>query len=219
MVESFVFICSTGRCGTAYLARLFDGKHEPQPKLMQVDNAALAAMIRDVAANGNEGAARAFLSNIKLPHIERTCSRRVYLETAHTFSKGFLRPLIEILGTRVKIVRLRRDPAEVVSSLLRLGTVPPADGWYLKGTDAICVHRIPEDEWSGFSDHEKCDWYVKEIENQWTQRIKPCLSESQRFEVDLRDILSENRVLRELESFVGLPLVIDRVGQRVNARR
>lgn len=219
MVDSFVFTCATGRCGTAYLASLFDAAHEPQPKLMQEGNVALAAMVRDVAANGNERVARDFLSTVKLPHIERTCRRRVYLETAHTFSKGFLLPLIDVLGARLKMIRLRRRSIDVVNSLLRLGTIPPASAWYLRGTDAICVGRMPEEAWSRLSDREKCAWYVEEIENQWSRLIKPRLSGSQWFEVDLEDILVDNRVLRELEAFVGLPLVAGRIGRRVNSRR
>lgn len=219
MIESFIFTCSTGRCGTAYLASLFDAKHEPQPKLMQEGNVALAAMTRDVAANGNQRAARDYLSTIKLPHIERTCDRRVYFETAHTFSKGFLLPLIDLLGTRLKIIRVRRRSTDVVNSLMRLGTIPPGNAWYLRGTDAICVDRMSEEAWSGLSDREKCIWYVEEIENQWSRLIKPRLSKGQWFEVNLEDMLVESHVLRELEAFVGLPLVSERIGRRLNARR
>ncbi len=124
LINSFVFTCSTGRCGTGYLAYLFDAQHEPKPKLMQAGNNELSNFIRDVAGNGNATLAEEFLTKVKLPYIERTWKKDVYLETAHTVSKGFLVPLINILKGRLKVVRLRRSPTKVVKPVQARNQIP-----------------------------------------------------------------------------------------------
>ncbi len=77
---------------------------------------------------------------------------------------------------------------------------------------------MSDEEWFSLSNPEKCAWYVDEMERQWSEIVKPLLNEDQCFEVNLEDILRDNTVLDELESFICLPLFRDRIGKPINTR-
>ena len=195
-----------------YLARLFRGLHEPRPSFVTI--------MRDVAATNDVAQATRWLIEEKLPHIRsrRLNSRRIYLETSHLACKGFLVPLIELLGDGIRIIRLRRREQEVVASLKALGVTPPARSWYLCGTDELCVGRMSPAQWQAMSDEDRCVWYVREIEAQWQQRVKPLVPPHQLIEVDLESLVAPGPMLDELAEFVGLPYRTRVVGRRFNTK-
>jgi len=131
-MPKYIFSINSGRCGSAYLAKLFAETgntisfHEAEP-----------------VCNGKEmrnylmskpGAMKT-LSSDKASIIRNgTPSGYTYVDTSHLFIKGFGWYLPDILGEEnIGVVIIRRDPVETAASFLRIGCTPLSQ----KGRDWI----------------------------------------------------------------------------------
>ena len=120
--ERLIFSVTTGRSGTKYLDRIFQGHphiytcHEAQPNFANI-----------MRAGQNEPELlRKFWLEKKLPQIRKhleNSGKSIYLETSHLFCKGFLEPLID-LGIVPDLILLVRPHQDVAKSLFQLGCIP-----------------------------------------------------------------------------------------------
>jgi hypothetical protein len=97
----------------------------------------------------------------KLSLIKRT-DCRIYIETSHVLSKGFVEPFVA-LGLKPLFVDLRRDTREVAISHLRKNAVPgrtPEGFKFLLSPDEDVF--LPIDGWKDLSDYQLCYWYALE---------------------------------------------------------
>lgn len=118
MIE-FIFCISTGRAGSNYLARLFSFvtnssvHHEPDPVMNGVLMANfLKARTEELSLKMPEK-----ISSIK--GLKSNC--RLYVETNHTFIKGFGWMIDRYLDQeKIGVVVLKREMPSVVNSLIRI---------------------------------------------------------------------------------------------------
>lgn len=155
-----MFTVTTGRSGTALLARLLalhagvDARHEPKPTFSSV----LRCVLK------RPEVAQEFWLSQKLPAILHTRAK-IYAETSHLCCKAFLEPLLE-LGLKPDLLVLRRSPRAVAQSLLQLGTIPGRSlgglKYYLDPSDPVQL-ALPVSVWHAFSDYQLAYWYCLEI--------------------------------------------------------
>jgi len=157
--KRLIFTVTTGRSGTAYLARILGvipdvaSFHEPEPRFSEI--------MRSVQQDTD--VAYEFWINKKLP---RVASERapIYVETSHLFCKGFVEPLLK-LGITPDLILLTRPHRQVATSLYRLATIPGRTEKgikYLLGPEDPDVLPLPN--WESLHDYQLCYWYCLEIE-------------------------------------------------------
>jgi hypothetical protein len=158
-----VFCINTGRSGSDYLTGLFArarkavSVHEGSPIL----NGRPMRQFND----GDERALRALLP-AKLRAIRKHAKPgHVYCETNHSFIKGWGYLLPEAIPQdELGVVVLRRDPAKVAYSLLRLHDIPGQTEWgrtwYLSPGAKRNLNPPPASP----TPYELCRWYVREVE-------------------------------------------------------
>lgn len=216
--KRLIFIISTGRSGTGYLAGLLASDprvvstHEPEPKFSH--------LMRYV--QGDPEVAKRFWVLSKLPAIAKH-DAPIYVETSHLFCKGFIEPLIE-LGINFDVIILRRKPEDVAKSLVSLGWVPgrTADGakWLLNPNDPGVV-LLPG--WERMTDYQLCYWYSLEIERRATEYGKSLREYGCKvFETTLEEIVTDEGATRlfdalDLEMSGGI-LAKERTGVPVNTK-
>ena len=168
-IKRFIFVASTGRCGTLTLAHILNGIsdsvvawHEPSPTLGHVEMTA--------ANNGNGDMLRA-LFRYKLLRIAADArGRRCYCETNHTFIKSFFEHCVGAFGDRLAIICLHRDLQATADSIYRLNHIPGTpfgNRWYLD--HRACGNLIQMGallESGGALDHDwyRCLWYCYELQ-------------------------------------------------------
>lgn len=123
-----IFAVSGGRSGSAYLSSVLAcsqdivSLHEPSPQMTGDD-------LQDVLLHGRRKETFADRSRGKIRSIRNTLmgthQNVVYAETSHMFIKTFadviLNELANLEHTRISILTLARNPADVILSQLRLG--------------------------------------------------------------------------------------------------
>ena len=169
--KRLIFTVTTGRSGTAFLAKAFSllpgitSLHEPEPDFVRV--------LRK--AQSSPEVALKFLVYRKLPAIA-DFPTPLYAETSHLFCKGFLEPTLE-LGILPELILLKRDRRKVAKSLFELNTIPGraplALLYYLKPDDPSVF--LPVKDFSPLTDYQLCYWYCLEIERrmeEYEKRLK-----------------------------------------------
>jgi hypothetical protein len=149
-----VFILSTGRTGTMFLAHFFDGHsaqvrayHEPYPPLLALGLQAARGQITAVSA-----AAQLAHERRRLLHC---LDRPVYLEANNRLFA--LAPALALAYPGVKIVHVVRDGRAVVSSALARGWYGPADRFPRLAAADFAADPW-RDAWAGWSMLQKNAW-------------------------------------------------------------
>jgi hypothetical protein len=157
--KRLIFLVTAGRTGTMFLTKLLElipdsiSLHEPEP--------AFQRYLRQVQSDPR--VADEFLLRSKLPFIA-DLPTRVYIETSHVVSKGFLGPLIN-LGLVPSLILLRRPPRKIAVSYLERYTVPGRTKYGLE----FLIHPgdpgvLPLRGWRRMTDYQLCFWYALEME-------------------------------------------------------
>jgi PST family polysaccharide transporter len=156
---NLVFAVTAGRSGTTLARQLFallpgvTSEHEPEPSF----HVFLRRIERD------PDIARQFLLRYKLPVIADLPTSN-YVELNHTFSEGFLEPLLA-LGVRPNLLLLRREPRLIALSYLERFTVPERTFLGLEWLISPRFARsLPVPNWRRMSDYQLLFWYALEIE-------------------------------------------------------
>ncbi len=156
---NLVFVLSSGRAGTTFLAQLLASlpgvvtRHHPAPAFEWV----LAKLWTE------PDTARRFWLDYKLPAILREKTAK-YLETSNVFGKGFLEPLIA-LGIRPRLILLGRRPRDIARSYLERNTIPGRTDLGLRfmlSPDTPGV--LPVADWRSLTDYQLCYWMAVEME-------------------------------------------------------
>lgn len=222
-VEKFVFVASTGRCGTSTLDRLFRvvpgcvSFHEPYPVLHG------EAMI--ACNNGEPRHMEQAFHLRKLPHIYRAAARKKwYVETNHVFIKCFADVAAAAFASRMYVIHLTRNPNEVAASFLRTkGSIPGTqmgNNWcldYLAERNKIQMAEHLSEGGRFSHPFYRCLWYWYETEAR-TAVFKDSHPDIPVHDLELAQ-LNTRTGATELLSALGMPVteaVLSRVGAREN---
>jgi hypothetical protein len=188
-----VFCITTGRSGTGLLATLLDkcyglsAHHESKPAFNEVRDLAWARSTAD------QQKLKSWWLDRKLPAMYESIGNgsgphRIYVETSHMTTKGFIESLIE-LGVVPRFIVIRRDPRAVAKSLYALGTIPVkskiGQEWCLNERDRTFFNI--NTDYSKLKDYQLCFLYCLETQarvNHYTTLVEQRGSASVHLEFD-----------------------------------
>ncbi|RUP83388.1 hypothetical protein C7Y69_02330 [Alteromonas sp. KS69] len=224
-VKAYVFVCSTGRCGTNTISDVFANSnevsslHEPYPTMYSNHSDLPLVQQRQLSL-----LKRKYLNILKAANY-----KLAYVESNHMFIKTFFQIASEFLPSdKVKIIHVKRDPFSVASSFYAINSIPgkpPTGDRFLLDpfADGNLLDLRQELTSENFRhDFYKCLWYWYETE----QRIaKAKLLTADKIDwlfLETKDLNSPTKI-QELISFVGLtdvmPNIQDLVGMRSNQKK
>ena len=167
-VKNYIFVASSGRCGTHALSKLFESipgaisLHEPNPIMYD-------ACPRDY---NKDLYFKEQFKLFKLPNINKSSAGcKYYIETNHQFIKNFAKYAIEIFGSKIGIVHLIRNPIDTAISFYARDSIPGQNRsgmlWLINPKDCNNVIQVSdilflEKDYS--HDIYKCLWYWYETE-------------------------------------------------------
>jgi hypothetical protein len=185
--EQFIFVHSTGRCGTKHLSIVYSGEnayttHEEEHIST---HEAMERYLRRIADTADTSLTEEYVRNFKIPHmlkVLRLKSKKIYFDSGHQVIFGILPSLITRLRGHIKLIRLRRDRLQTALSFVtapeyqdpwkdRWKTKETIDGkhprWALRPTDDIAVLNPSPRQWKSLNRFQRYLWYVDEVERQW----------------------------------------------------
>lgn len=181
----FIFVVSTGRCGTKHLAEIFGDKYSVVVHEEEHTNnyKVLSKFLRPIASNNDRKLAIDYLKNYRIPFMLKKLRKNratTFFETGHLINYGIIPYLLTHLEN-IKLIRLRRNQVETTLSFL---TRPPEldlwnnDNnpmgpyrWSMHPFDKINRLPITPENWQKFSRFQKYLWSIDEVERQW-QHLK-----------------------------------------------
>jgi len=223
-VEAFIFVASTGRCGTVSLADILRAAdkaiclHEPYPTMINLF-AEPHTFQKDFEYRFN--------TRKRINVKQAAVGFRYYIETNHLFINNFACYAAKEFGRKLKVIHLRRDPVKVATSFFRINSIPgitPRGKEYL--LDPLNKNNIVllTDLFQGNSEFNhplyRCLWYWYEVEariwyfkNQFPQISTYRLSTEE---------LNEETKLTDMFNTLGIEYdqdeLLKRVGTHANSR-
>lgn len=160
--KRIIFTLTTGRSGTALLTKLLEplpqvhAEHEPKPLFSD------AFVYLKTRSNFNVSE----FCHAKLKAVHELMGKKdIYIETCHTFGKGFLEPMLEICHD-LEIIILHRNPVDVAMSMYRLGDIPGRTKtgihWYLSPSEFIAKTFLTQ-PFTHYTEFQLCYWYTQEM--------------------------------------------------------
>lgn len=155
--KRLIFVASTGRCGTKFLAQAFQSTLDPGEVFSVWETDPNFAWIVRPSRH-KQGVAKRWWLKEKLPAI---LGRRqsVYVETSHYLVQGALGAALA-LKIPFDLIVLSRPPRDVAVSFWRRGSIPLTKRDKLWPSDT--GNFIPVD-YEGFSDYQLVFWWVLEM--------------------------------------------------------
>ena len=218
-----VFVLSTGRTGTATLARLLglssavQAEHEAIPQLVKASFDAYM----DTSPNWEERWSRVLLAARDDHVLNANAEGKIYVETNYRLT--YLSRAIVQSFPESKFIFLHRDPHKVIRSGMRRGYY---HGLHQAWNFARIRPRQDDvyfEEWDGFSPLQKLAWRWARVNDQAADFFLQ-LPASRRMELPSKDLFSGSvSVLDRIFDFVGVELPeahrIERVlNKRINAQ-
>jgi hypothetical protein len=207
-----VFVLSTGRCGTKWLAALLAesdlafANHELQPRLIRQGQRAYETL-PDRLDHFAEIVRAARDDMISASYQ----AERIYVETNHFIT--FLAPALMAAYPRSKFIHLVRHPGDFVRSGMRRN-------WY--GGHTYDVGRIRPstlEEWEGLSQFERVAWLWNEtnavVEHFFAEDIDP----QRTLSVKAEDMFADPDVALGICRFIGAADLTEAHIQRLQSRR
>jgi hypothetical protein len=154
--QSYVFVLSTGRCGTALITKIFNessklyAEHNPKPELEYV-----SSIIHREGLEKDALKLAVLAARFDLFFLQAYLRGKVYVETNCRIS--FFAPALADLLPNAKFIHLVRNPADFARSGMRRG-------YYAEGVvqhQRLDGSRQPD--WGTFSRLEKVGWEWNEI--------------------------------------------------------
>ena len=219
-VRSYVFVCSTGRCGTNTISDVFArtstvaSLHEPYPTMY---------------SNGSDLSIthQKRLSLIKRKHLNilrASKEKLAYIESNHMFIKTFFNIAIDFLPIeKIKLIHVRREPFSVASSFYSINSIPgrpPTGDRFLLdpfGKDNMIdlSQELKSNEFS--HDFYKCLWYWYEVEARIAKAKESTGEKISWLTLQTKELNSENKI-NELIEFVDLTEEITHIQELVGVR-
>lgn len=208
-----VFFLSTGRTGTAFLAKLFESTgvlsvHEPVPRLFQ------QRLDAYLAGDHKSDRWRSALNTARADAINRAHRQgKLYVETSAFLS--FFTPLLSEMMPNAKFIYVHRHPGEIVRSGMRRRWYdghpndhtrlrPRVDSEYAKLWDVMSPFEKTCWYWAYYNDH--CLSCVKQIERSRVLVVP--------FAEMTHGVFGAQKILR----FVGCDVLADDQVRRILAR-
>jgi hypothetical protein len=187
-----VFILSTGRAGSKFLAALLDQSgnvtayHEPRPTLQYFSNYAFHCQDEEILSKIINAARMELI-------LEVFIKNKIYVESNQCLA--FFAPVIANLFKKSKFVHLVRHPGDFVRSAIRKGWHKNDSIW-----ESGRVKMADKNLWSKMDQIEKLSW-VWNITNRFIEEFKSGI-EDDRINVCKLENLSENKEkIKELLQF------------------
>ena len=121
-VESYIFVATTGRSGSASLAKILSAgervktEHEPWPVMLNIER---------VATQDTEKYFYDLFHKSKAINIMKSSiGCKHYVETNHLFIKNFSHLALDTFKHKAKVIHLYRDPISVALSFYRIDSIP-----------------------------------------------------------------------------------------------
>lgn len=219
-VRSYVFVCSTGRCGTNTISDVFSkaqevrSLHEPYPTMY--------ANQSDLPLKHQQ---RLSLQKRKHLNILKASRKKfAYIESNHMFIKTFFDVAYNLLPLdKIKLIHVSRDPFSVASSFYSIDSIPgkpPTGDRFLldpfgPGNLIDLSKELNSDVYS--HDFFKCLWYWYEVEERIAEAKKRTSKRVEWLELKTKDLNSSEKI-KELVSFVGLSDTIKKTDELVGVR-
>lgn len=255
----FAFVFSTGRCGTQHLARVLGSApeavvtHESESPALRPRDVVTRTYRRLAAlptAAAHDAAAARHVRRQLLPALAARLAAagdaaHTAIYTGHVpLAYGLGPALADALGTRLRVVRLRRERLATVVSLMALG--PPEEDawtadvavpavaagvagggagassrglrWFPVPSAPFVALRVEAPVWSRLNRFQRYLWYVDDIECRW-QRLRSRLADDQTLELQLEalDHLDGGREYGRLARFLGVRVNGTEAGLRHNS--
>lgn len=189
-----VFVLSTGRSGSKFMAKLFNSPgeirayHEPSPSLMYFSNFAFHNQ------NENKILEKMFLSARMELIIKEFIKDVIYFESNQCLT--FFAPSIINVFKHAKFIHLVRHPGDFVRSAIRKG-FHKNDSIWESGRVKIDDNKI----WEKMGHIEKLSW-VWNTTNFFIEELKQKIGNKRVYTCKLEDI-SKKEKIKELLSFIG----------------
>ncbi|REL25210.1 hypothetical protein DXX93_00650 [Thalassotalea euphylliae] len=200
----FVFVASTGRCGTNTISNIvakhpaFVSEHEPYPIVLS-DNSEISDFDEKMLS----------IQKRKVITILRSATKPFYFEANHLFIKNFIREVIKFIPRdQIKIIHLQRDPVSVASSFYAIGSIPGVTErgkkYLLDPSSKDNLIRLSELGQEGDYCHDfyKCLWYWYEVEARVEHYMKAYPHHAW-FELKTKQ-LNDKESIYDLISFLGI---------------
>ena len=198
MYEAFspVFILSTGRSGSKFIAGLLDlapnaaSYHEPRPTLQYFSDYAFHHQEHgDILGKIIESARMELL-------LETFIQDKLYIESNQCLT--FFAPFIKKIFKRAKFVQIIRHPGTFAHSAIRKGWHKNDSIW-----ESGRVHLQDASQWNRLDHIGKLAW-VWNVTNRYIEDFKRTLPAEDFFACKIEDLSSNIGLARELFAFAGL---------------
>lgn len=190
-----VWVLSTGRAGTSFLANLLASSanlrayHEPEPRLEYFANFAYHHQDQASLLEGMVNTARMELV------LQAAVDKKIYVECNHAVTP--LAPALSRLFLNARFVHLTRHPADFARSAVCMGFHKSDTVW-----ETGRIRMESEEEWERLSHLQKLGWYWQATGNfieQFGQQLDP-----QRFlRIGYEQLVRGEEGLARLLDFVG----------------
>lgn len=183
---TFVFVVSNGHTGTTFLGQPstwyqeFGNKskllnqikicHEVEPNVSYMKEIPFHHDFCDRALE--------YVVKEKLPRMKsdlRHTRKTIFFDSGHQIILGLVPALIQVLGDKVKFVRLRRNKFDVAHSFWAEKGYGPCSSRCLFCScplDPMTRLKVPGSIWSSMSSFQKYLWFVDEVEAQWQSTLE-----------------------------------------------
>lgn len=243
--QTVTLVFCTGRSASKHMANLFPSIPGRVYVTHQEEDAEIATRdfvhrhYRSLASAETEAdfnaSARAFVADVKLPHIAATLRRSDaarFVYTGHLpLAFGLGPALLDALpvGT-LRIVRLRRDRIATATSLMALG--PESEDpwgsaetrkrrWFPAPRSAMARLRVEEDALAKLNRFQKWLWYVDDVECRWQALLRDRGEMFEWIEESLEglEVMDGGRGWARVGAFMGVKVDGARLGMRDNSIR
>lgn len=190
-----VFILSTGRAGSKFLAVLLDQSenvtayHEPRPTLEYFSDYAFHHQEEEEILSKMIDAAR--MESI----LEVFIKDKIYVESNQCMT--FFAPVVAKLFKKAKFVHVVRHPGDFVRSAIRKGWHKNDSIW-----ESGRVKMADKNQWSKMDQIEKLSW-VWYITNRFIEEFKSGMEEDRIYGCKLEELSENKEKIKELLQFVG----------------
>ena len=201
---SFVFVISNGHTGTTFLGqtsnwrRTFGDGQMPANFYITHEKEADKDVVKKIPWS-QDYCKKAFeyVATQKIPQMVKTLtavrstrhidSPAVWFGSGHQIILGLIIPLINLLGSSARFIRLRRNRLDVAYSYFQKNGGPCTHRciFCICPLDAVARLPVPGALWERLSIYQRYLWFVDELEGQWQAILRsPLAKELKYIEVD-----------------------------------
>ncbi|EGD77298.1 hypothetical protein PTSG_08392 [Salpingoeca rosetta] len=224
---TFVFVVSNGHTGTTFLGQLSTWRtvfgRVPRGYVIVHEQEADKALVQQLPFH-DDWCQRAleYVADHKVPFMQRALDNlgaHTYFAAGHQIILGMLPALADILGDRVRFVRLRRNRFDTAYSYMpkRGGPCQQQCHYCLCPLDRAARCPAPSgDVWNSLNSFQQYLWSVDEVECQW-QALLQSRPHLQHMEINWSGTI-EPSTMQTLASFLGMTFAEDvQVAQTVQS--